>query len=109
MADATNLQLGSYSTSEQATRYKWIDGKTIYKKSVSFNNPTTDGTVAHGASISTPVHIEVFRGSEAIGVGFMHTATTGIFFRFDSTNITIRNIGGLSSQVCIATIYYTKP
>lgn len=109
LASAASLQIESYATSEQATRIKWIDGKIIFKKTVSFNNPTTDGTVPHGSSIQTPIRIEVIRGVEAIDAGFMHTATTGIFFRFDAANITIRNMGSLSSQSCVATIYYTKP
>lgn len=78
-------------------------------RTISFNNPTVDGVIPHGASIQQPIRIEVVRGSEAIGVGFMHTVTSGIFFRFDSTNITIRNMGTLSSQACTVTIYYTKP
>lgn len=42
--------IGSYSTSEVATKYKWIDDKIIYKKTVdvgTYPNSTTK-TVAHG-------------------------------------------------------------
>lgn len=109
VGSAAQLQLESYSTTERMTRHRWADGKPIYTRTISFNNPTVDGVVPHGASIGEPVRIEVKRGNEAIGVGFMHTASSGIFFRFDSTNVTIRNMGSLSSQPCLVTLYYTKP
>lgn len=47
--------IGSYSTSEVATPFKWVDGKTIYRKTVSCGalpNATTK-TVAHGVSGAT--------------------------------------------------------
>lgn len=50
--DFTTLAFGNYSTSEVDTGFKWVNGKTIYKKTISFgalpNN--TVKTVAHGIS-----------------------------------------------------------
>ena len=36
---------GNYSTSELATPYTWIDGKTIYKKTIEYTNALTAGAV----------------------------------------------------------------
>lgn len=49
--DFTTLA-GNYSTSEQSTRFTWIDGKTIYKKTVAFGAlpDSTSKTIAHGVS-----------------------------------------------------------
>ena len=50
--DFTTIDFGDYSTSEVATNYKWVDGKTIYKKTVSVGplpNSTTKN-VSHGIS-----------------------------------------------------------
>lgn len=48
--DFATLAFGNYSTSEVDTGFKWIDGKTIYKKTINFgalpNN--TSKSVAHG-------------------------------------------------------------
>lgn len=48
--DYTTLAFGNYSTSEVDTGFKWIDGKTIYKKTVDIGNlPNAQNkTVAHG-------------------------------------------------------------
>ena len=41
---------GNYSSSEVATEYTWIDGKTIYKKTVSKTpiSPSSSNAVDHG-------------------------------------------------------------
>lgn len=43
--------MGSYSTSEQATPFTWIDGKTIYKKTIEVNDVSSAQIyVTHGIS-----------------------------------------------------------
>lgn len=44
------LGAGGYSTEETITGSTWVDGKTIYKKTISFGAlpNATDKTVAHG-------------------------------------------------------------
>jgi hypothetical protein len=46
------LAIGNFSTSEVATAYKWVDGKTIYKKTINFGSlpNATSKSVAHGIS-----------------------------------------------------------
>lgn len=39
-----------YSETEQDTGLKWVDGKTIYQKTINFGTLTNNKTVAHGIS-----------------------------------------------------------
>lgn len=50
--DYSTLQFGNYSTSETNTKFTWIDGKTIYKKTISCGAlpNATEKTVSHGIS-----------------------------------------------------------
>lgn len=42
---------GNYSTTEKATPYKWINGKTIYKKTIAYNTTgVKDFTISTGIS-----------------------------------------------------------
>ena len=52
LIDWSTIDLVNYSTSEEATDATWIDGKTIYKKTISLGSlPNSGGKdVAHGIS-----------------------------------------------------------
>ena len=52
LIDWSTIDLANYSTSEEATDATWIDGKTIYKKTISLGAlPNSSGKdVAHGIS-----------------------------------------------------------
>lgn len=106
----------NYSTSEQDTGCKWIDGKPIYKKTVDIGalpNATTK-TVAHGiTNLGLVIKAEGF-ASESSGVRitfpFASVAAVGdqVAMRFEATNIVIIagvNRSGFSGYV---TIWYTK-
>lgn len=41
---------GSYSLTEQATPYTWVDGKTIYQKTIEVTLSTGETNVNHGIS-----------------------------------------------------------
>lgn len=62
---------GDYSTSEVNTGFKWIDGKTIYKKTIYFGalpNSTSKG-VAHGITgISYVIDAKGFADNGSMGV-----------------------------------------
>lgn len=45
IAQAAYDAMGSYSTTETATPYKWIDGKTIYRKVIEFDCESDAATV----------------------------------------------------------------
>jgi hypothetical protein len=115
----TSEKLGlSYSTSEQATGEKWIDGKTIYRKTVyisSFPN-ATEKTVSHG--ISNIGQIISLCGFMATGNGGcwpipmppnpLAAITTGIIAFASNTEITIRTGSDRRQYSGYITLYYTK-
>lgn len=111
------MAIGNYSTSEVATAYKWIDGKTIYKKTIAFGSlPNNTGkSVAHGASIARVMRIET-EGYESAGpyyYTFGHVNTSalanGIAIYIDATNIVISTGSNRTGVTANITLYYTKP
>ena len=105
-----------YSTSEQDTGCKWIDGKPIYKKTVDIGALPNAGskTVAHGiANLGLVIKAEGFAsgsGGVRVTFPFASVAAVGdqIAMRFEPTNIVILtgvNRSGFSGYV---TLYYTK-
>lgn len=110
------LQLGSYSTSEQATRYKWIDGKTIYRKTVSFGAlpNATARDVPHGISGLDKI-IEYggisLSGSSVFTIPLVSTSNiaAGVQITVNATDINI-SVGQNRSAFTetYVTIYYTK-
>lgn len=113
---ASKLNL-SYSTSEQATGEKWIDGKTIYRKTINCGNlPSSGGkTVNHGITYSRIVKIEgimqdtsgiaanmPFPGSDTNPAGFVQVGIT--------TSVVSIGVGmDRSAYTGYVTLYYTKP
>lgn len=62
---------GDYSTSEVNTGFKWIDGKTIYKKTINFGAlpNSTSKSVAHGiAGITYVIGVKGFADNGSMGV-----------------------------------------
>ena len=115
--DFTTLAFGNYSTSEVDTGFKWIDGKTIYKKTINFgalpNN--TSKSVAHGISgLSRVMSIET-EAYEAAGpyyytFGHVNTNTlaNGIAIYVDGTNIVISTGSNRTGITANITLSYTK-
>ncbi|MBM4644760.1 hypothetical protein GS464_20080 [Rhodococcus hoagii] len=115
--------IGNYSTSEVDTGFKWVDGKSIFKKTVSIgalpNN--TEKTVAHG--ISNLEYVVSFSGTAknptstqyipipyVIGTG---TSGAGMNYQVDliiaGANIRVRTAENNSGYTtCYVTVYYTK-
>lgn len=106
---------GSYTTSEVDTGFKWVDGKTIYKKTVSLgampNN--TNKNVAHG--ITTPDTFIKQEGMITNGTN-THTLptvsnstnTASLRISFTSTNIVLETNANWSTYTGYSTIWYTK-
>ena len=107
----------AYSTQEVATADKWINGKTIYRKTINFGalpNATTKN-VAHGISnlsqiikyegfgytISTPTICWPFPRVDTVIGNQMRIVS-------DATNITVTTTVDWSPAAVYATIYYTK-
>lgn len=114
--DFTSLS-GNYSTSEQNTGFTWIDGKTIYKKTISLgalpNN--TDKDVAHGITgLDRIIHWEgIAKDSldEQIPLPFVWLDNGGGFvavYESSPTNIRVITGSDRSDYVGYITLYYTK-
>ena len=104
----TGIGLLNYSTSEQSTGIKWIDGKTIYQKTVNFgkgpNNTTKN--VNHGiSSFSNIIYIECL--GKATGYWWM--LNYGDVQVYVLTNvISISSPTDQSASDYYVTIWYTK-
>lgn len=108
---------GNYSTSEVNTGFTWVDGKTIYKKTVNFgalpNNNTKN--VAHGiANLDFVISISgaAYDGLAVhIPLPFVNTSASGsnVHLNNDKTNVIVvtgSNRSGFTSAYI--TLYYTK-
>lgn len=111
--DFTTLAFGNYSTNEVDTGFKWIDGKTIYKKTISFgalpNN--TAKNVAHGITgLSWLISVEsMTRTSAGLFIELNRTASTFIVYNVDSTNISVTSNSDMSGYTTTyLTMLYTK-
>lgn len=104
-----------YSTSEQLTGDVWIDGKPIYRKTISIGNMpnTTLKVVAH--SISNPdiiLRVEAFAKALPSGntIFLPDNQGTGNNARIyaDNTNINITTAANESGRTAWVTLWYTK-
>ena len=113
--DFTTLS-GNYSTSETDTGFTWIDGKTIYKKTVGpLNFPTSSGTNASTAHNITGI-------KEILKIDGIAKNTSGAFLPLSygdgsnndmvtyasSNHVTIYSVSNKSGWTGYATLYYTK-
>lgn len=107
----------SYSTSETNTGGTWVDGKTIYKKTLSFNNTAIGNgtTLAHNiSSISEIVKAEGHLNANGTYIGFPSTtnnSSNDLSFRVDTTQIQWfgnDSWGAQTSRTIYITIWYTK-
>lgn len=106
---------GNYSTSEVDTGFTWVDGKTIYKKTVSCgtlpNNSTT--TTPHGISnLELVVKFEGFAYDGTNIAPLPLVATNGAYnvqVSVNATNISLTDGADRSSYTTsYITLYYTK-
>lgn len=107
----------SYSTSEQITGEKWIDGKTIYRKTIDLgnlpSNNTTRTTDHNVVNLDTVVKIEgmAFNNvNSTIPLPYVGTSdfTTVIRITANRTEIAVQCGTDRSSYHGYATLYYTK-
>lgn len=108
--------MGSYSTSEQTTPFTWIDGETVYKKTVSntFSSIPASGIVfSHGISnfsklIKTDVAFNLGWDTSMWGDG-SYLARAGLGVRITSTQVCVDATSASNwSGTVYVTIYYTK-
>lgn len=104
-----------YSTSEINTGAKWIDGSTIYKKTINFGAlpNATYKTVAHQISnVSRFIKIEQSitntGGTGALALSSGQASNNDFNFYVTDTNIGITTSGDRSTCNAYITLYYTK-
>lgn len=112
------IPFGNYSTSEINTGFSWIDGSTIYKKTIDFGAlpSSTTKTVAHGvANLGLVIAIDgVIKSSTGLlqyPLPFASKSQTSdnIELQIDGTNVQIGTSNDYwSSFVGYVTIYYVK-
>lgn len=115
----TSISTGNYSTSEADTGFKWIDGKTIYKK--TFTGTLTASasvrlitTISSFPSVETMVKAEGWfnGGSEIVVFGSTHVSSSGTInramaIRGDNQLVTWSDSARTNAPYAF-TIYYTK-
>lgn len=106
----------NYSLQEKAVG-KWVDGKTIFKKTVAFGALPNAGAknVAHGISnLGYVVKIEgtCLQSTTYKNIPLMYKGSDSSYnveFSINPTNISVASSQDRSSIVCAyVTIYYTK-
>lgn len=107
-----------YSTSEVDTKVKWIDGKTIYRKTVNVGampNATTTSTNIGASNVSHYIKIEgvawTSDGNTTIMLPFTQTASTSYQISVYISNGDIMITAGDDKSAYTqgyATVYYTK-
>lgn len=105
-----------YSTSEVNTGTKWIDGSTIYKKTINFGAlpNATSKNVAHSISnLSQVIKMEGFTTNGTSTYPLPRVMIGGLEYQVQmqvtSTNIQIdTGVDGSSYSTTYVTLYYTK-
>jgi hypothetical protein len=117
LAQRVSKQLGmNYSTSEVNTNTTWIDGKTIYKKTINFGAlpNTTSKNIAHGVTgITQVVSITGIakNGTAYRNLPMVHEggyAAANVFLGISGANITAACDQNMSAWTAYITIEYTK-
>ncbi|MFV0485351.1 MAG: hypothetical protein ACK5MU_03980 [Candidatus Saccharimonadales bacterium] len=115
MTKADNIDFDSigdfnYASSEVATSSKWVDGKTIYKKTILKTTAVTTGTtrITHDvAGIDLVVKLESFMTDGTSFLPFPYGTSTNAYA--NTTQIVIDSTGTYTTYTrSFFTMYYTK-
>lgn len=102
----------SYSTSEVDTGVKWVDGKSIYKKTINFGGLPNNTTkvVAHGVTgISNVIDFNGISYNGTVYIPIQYPSTSLIFTYVNATNVEITTTSNRTTYtVTYVTIWYTK-
>lgn len=106
-----------YSTEETVSGGTWIDGSTIYKKTINFGAlpNATNKAVAHGISnLNRVIRVEAIAdygtGNTKFPIPFSSPTGlgSGVSLTIESSTIDIRTGSDRSGATAYVTIYYTK-
>ena len=112
--DYSEALVPNYSTAEQKTGQKWIDGKDIYFKTVEIDNPVSTGTptaVSHGASVDKIVKMEGYGATSGVFIPVTYYAASNYYAMvYASASDIIYDVKWNNTQFdkIVVTIYYTK-
>ena len=105
----------SYSTSEASTGEKWIDGKSIYRKTINFGalpNATTKSVAHNITGLSDVVKIEGIAKSSSGNYSSVPVvpgnANALCDCNVNATDVSMSSGSDRSSWSAYVTIYYTK-
>lgn len=104
----------NYSTTEQLTGQKWIDGKDIYSKTVNLGTLPNDTvkTVSADISPNTVVKIEAFCVDANSTLPIPRTASGNnsidIYYTYSTNSIVVTTEKDMSTHTGYVTLYYTK-
>ena len=102
-----------FSTDEQKTNLKWIDGKDIYCKTVIFDMPSRSYNYKHGIPIDTPLKAEGTIVTDGVISAFPNPYVfnsiyaTSCLLNKISVNVEVGSAFGSIGQVQVC-LYYTK-
>lgn len=108
---SANRQIVDYSTTEQNTGQKWIDGKDIYFKVVSLGNLPNNGVknVSAGILGASVIKLEgYYNTGTTVSNLFNIVALTNFVYNATSDEVIVNVTSDLSSVTAIAILYYTK-
>lgn len=103
--------IGNYSTSEQDTGFTWVDGSTIYKKTIDFGSLPNNNAknVAHGiTNLGTVIKLECMAHKGGEWKPLPYTDAAYIVLDVVNTNVKISSGWNTSSWSAYVTLYYTK-
>lgn len=102
-------------SSEETIAGKWVDGKTIYKKTISYGNLPNNSTkrVAHGISkldriIKIEQSVTNAPWDEKGAVFLSSTSATPFNFYLSNTEVVVITKDDRSKATAYFTLYYTK-
>lgn len=104
----------SYSTAEVPTGGTWIDGKPIYKKTISIGALPNNNAklVAHGVqnidNVVDQKGFAKFSTGVILPLPFASSATAYISLSTNATNITVTTTSDRTAGTAYVTIWYTK-
>lgn len=108
---SADSQIVDYSTTEQATGQKWIDGKEIYSKVISLGNlpNNEEKKVSAGIQGASVIMIEGYYDTGvAVSNLFNIAALSNFVYNATSDEVIINVTSDLSSVTAFAILYYTK-
>ena len=119
LADGTNIGNGMIQvfnfSSEETIAGKWVDGKTIYKKTISYGNLPNNSTkrVAHGISkldriIKVEQSVTNAPWDEKGAVFLSSTSAAPFNLYLSNTEVVVITKDDRSQATAYFTLYYTK-